>query len=84
MQPEEQQAFVHSENSKVLLQKELDVNQAEQTLLRERMRTMKPLINDLPSSDPQYSPLVLQLQMDQIELDELKVRESILIQKLSQ
>ncbi|MBX7067357.1 MAG: hypothetical protein K1X28_09010 [Parachlamydiales bacterium] len=83
--PEVQQTFVHqTHDSKELMQKELDVNQEEQILLDKRIRMMKTFINDLPSSDPQYSMLAVQIQMDQLELDELKVRETFLIQKLSE
>lgn len=82
--PSVQQAFVQdTQDSKSLMQKELDVNQAEQVLLKQRISLMKGLINDIPSSDPQYSVLALQVQMDQIELDELKNREALLIQNLS-
>lgn len=82
--PEVQQAYVHdAQDSKSLMQKELDVNQAEQVLLKQRIALMKTLVNDLPSSDPQYSMLLLQVQMDQIEMDELKNREILLIQQLS-
>lgn len=80
-----QQAFVQdAQSGKALLQKELNVNQAEQGLLSKRIRMMKSFINDLPSSDPQYSMMVAQVQMDQIEIDELKIRETILTQKLSE
>lgn len=82
--PRIQQEFVHdAKTSKSLMQKELSVNQAEQTLLAQRIATMKSLANDLPSSDPQYSMLILQVQMDKIELDELKARAMLLSQKLS-
>jgi hypothetical protein len=84
LNPNTQQEYVQSaEDSKALMQKELDVNQAEQNLLRKRIALMKSFINDLPSSDPQYSMLVIQVEMDQIEVDELKNREILLIQKLS-
>lgn len=79
-----QDAFVNeTKDSLSLFQKELEVNRAEQNLLRKRMAMMKSFINDLPDSDPQYSMLVTQVQMDQIETDELKVRETLLIQKIS-
>ena len=81
--PAVQKAFVEeAQDSKALMQKEFDVNQAEQNLLKKRIDLMKQLINDLPSSDPQYSMLLAQVQMDQIEMDELKVRETVLIQRL--
>ena len=81
---ETRQEFVQSaHDSKTLMQKELDVNQAEQILLDKRLRMMKSFMNDLPSSDPQYSMLALQIQMDQLEINELKVGETILIQKLT-
>jgi hypothetical protein len=82
--PEIQQAFVQSaQDSKSLMQKELDVNREEQVLLKQRISLMKTFVNDIPSSDPQYSMLLLQVQMDQIEMDELKNREILLIQQLS-
>lgn len=77
------QAFVQeTHDSKSLMQKELDVNQAEQVLLHKRIELMKSTLNEIASSDPQYSMLAVQIQMDQIEIDELKFRELILIQKL--
>lgn len=59
------------------------MNQAEQNLLVKRVQLMKGFVNDLPSSDPQYSMLLTQIQMDQIELDELRVRAHLLSQKLA-
>lgn len=83
--PEMRRAFVQgSQTSKELIQKELDVNRAEQILLRKRIEIMKCFINDLPSSDPQYSMLAAQVQMDQLEIDELKIRETFFIQNLYQ
>lgn len=82
---EVQQAFVQeTHDGKSLMQKELDVNQQEQILLAKRIQMMKSFINDLPSSDPQYSMLLTQIHMDQVEIDELKVRETLLHQRLSE
>lgn len=82
--PNVQQTFVQqTHDSKSLMQKEIVVNQAEQNLLSKRIALMKQLINDLPSSDPQYSMLLMQVKMDQVELDELKIRETLLSQQLS-
>ncbi len=78
-----QKAFVHdAKSANSLIQKELSVNQAEQNLLEQRIRMMKEFINDLPSSDPQYSMMLTSIQMDQIELDELKIRASTLISQI--
>lgn len=83
--PEVQQAFTEdAKSSKSLLQKELDVNQAEQILLRQRIELMKSFLNDIPSSDPHYSMFAAQMRMDQIEIDELKVRELSLSEKLTE
>ncbi len=83
--PDVRQSFVQdAHDSKALMQKELSVNQAEQVLLNQRLQMMKGFTNELPSSDPQYSMLLAQIQMDQVELDELKTRETLLIQKLSE
>ncbi len=67
---------------KELLQQEFDVNLAEQGLLEKRIATMKTLLNEVPSSDPQYSQMAIQIQMDQIELDELKYRASFISKQL--
>ncbi len=70
-------------DSKDLIQKEILVNREEQNLLTKRLLLMNQLINDLPSTDPQYYTLLTQTHMDQIELDELKTREILLSQKLT-
>jgi hypothetical protein len=81
--PSVQQSFVQeTQDKKALMQKELDVNRQEQLLLQQRMAMMKSFVNDIPSSDPQYSMMVLQIDMDQIEIDELKARELALVQML--
>lgn len=83
--PAVQQSFVQdAKTSKALLQKELSVNQAEQALLGQRIAMMKDFINQLPASDPQYSMMLAQTHMDQIEMDELKTRASFLTQNLSE
>ncbi len=81
-QPDVQQE--RFQNSKELMQRELDVNRAEQVLLERRIQLMNSFINDLPSSDPQYSTLLVQARMDQIEIDELKVREMFIVLKISE
>jgi len=79
------ESFVEStKTSKELLQKELNVNKAEQVLLGKRIILMQELAKDLPPSDPRQSEIILAIQMDQVELDELKMRESILSKKLQE
>lgn len=80
---EDLESFIlESPNAADLLKKEIDVNQAEQGLLQDRIRTMEGLINDLPSYDPEYSALITQVQMDKIEFDELKRREEFVVEQL--
>jgi hypothetical protein len=67
---------------KQIVQQELNVNQAEQNLLLKRIDLMNSLINEIPSSDPHYTMMVTQVKMDQIELEELKVRAELLKNKL--
>ena len=79
------QTFVqNTHDAKTLLQKELIVNHSEQTLLQKRIQLMRDFVGDLPSSDPQYNMILLAIQMDQVELHELKIRESSLLQKLEE
>ena len=81
--PQNQQAFVQDAQDAVsLLQKEITVNQAEQNLLDQRIRLMKEFVKDLPASDPQYSMILTQIQMDQIEVDELKRRERSIAEQI--
>ncbi len=83
--PAIQKAYVQgAQNGKELTQKELDVNRAEQVLLKQRIELMKSYVNDLPSTDPQYSMLLIQIEMDQVEMDELKTREMFLIHQLTE
>ncbi len=75
--------FVFETHNKIdLLRKESDTNLAEQELLKKRIQMMKASANDLPSSDPKYSSLRIQIQMDEVELDELKKREADLAENL--
>lgn len=67
-------------SSNDLITKELTVNRLNQGLLEKRILIMTESLNNIPSSDPQYSMMAAQIQMDKIELDELKIREK----KLSQ
>jgi len=81
--PTAQNKFVQDTHSaKELLQKELNVNQEEQVLIKQRLEMMKEVINAVPSSDPHYAGFAIQMRMDQIELDELKAQETIISEKL--
>ena len=83
--PNVQKVFVEAAHSSVdLIQKEIEVNKIEQLLLEKRIQMMREFINDVAASDPQYSMLVAAVQMDRIELDELRLREMVLVQKLSE
>ena len=78
--PKFQHAYVQdAQDALSLLNKELAVNQAEQSLLKQRIRLMQEFLSDLPASDPQYSMILTQLQMDRIEIDELKRREESIV-----
>lgn len=78
----QEEPFDETQSDRELLQKELSVNQAQQVLLEKRLARCRSVLNDLPPSDPQYNTLLAQVQMDQIELDELKVRASLLREQL--
>lgn len=80
----ERKAYVYeTQDSVELLRKELDVNRQEQVLLQKRIEMMNGFINDLPASDPQYNMMRKQVEMDWVEIDELKIRETLILQKLS-
>ncbi|HSX38289.1 MAG TPA: hypothetical protein VLE95_05605 [Chlamydiales bacterium] len=75
--------FIEDAHSGIeLMRKELSVNQMEQSLVTKRLEMMQTFANDLPSSDPHYSMLLAQIQMDLVELNELKLRESSLSSRL--
>ena len=60
------------------MHKELDVNLAEQNILEHRIAIMQEFLNTIPSADPQYSIMLTLLRTDQIELDELKIRSTVI------
>jgi len=81
--PLNQQAYLlETHNASDLLHKEIDINCAEQELLKQRIQLMKNFANDLPDFDSEYSMLRAQIQMDQVELDEIKRREDALTEQL--
>ena len=83
--PQVRQNFADStESTEELLKKEIEVNQTQQLLLQKRIDMSTSFADDLPASDPQYSMCLRTIQMDRIELDELKARERILVQKLTE
>lgn len=79
--PKTQDQFAKNTDSRAdLIAKELTVNRVNQKLLEKRVLIMTESLNSIPSSDPQYSMMAAQIQMDKIELDELKVREKKLLE----
>jgi len=61
-----------------LLKQEIDVNMQEQVLVNKRITLIKDTFKTIPNTDPEYAILLTQLEMDQIQLDELKYRENSL------
>ena len=61
-----------------LLKQEIDVNTQEQVLVNKRLTLIKDTFKAMPNTDPEYAILLTQLEMDQIQLDELKFRENAL------
>jgi hypothetical protein len=69
-------------SAKALLQRELDVNYSEQILLQKRIQLMGEFINDLPTTDSQYSMVATAIRADRVEIDELQRRSALLLQKI--
>lgn len=81
--PDVQKAFIdEAHTSADLIRKEIEVNLAEQGLLKKRIEMMRSFVNDLPASDPQYSMLLSQIQADEVEIIELSLREKELASRL--
>jgi len=72
------------EDPRTLLRKEMAINESEGVLIRKRMRLMREFINDLPSTDPQYSMIAVAIEADQVELDELQRRARAIAQKIEE
>lgn len=60
---------------KELVQQELTVNKIYQQEIQKRICILKESIKNLPRHHPNITFLMAQLEMDRIELDELKIRE---------
>lgn len=67
-----------------LLKQELDVNFQEQVLVKKRLDLINETFKEIPNTDPQYAILFTQLEMDQIQLDELKSRENSIKSQIDQ
>ena len=65
-----------------LLKQELDVNLQEQVIISKKINLIKDLFQKISTTNPQYSILVQQLEMNQIELDEFKYREDEIKSKI--
>ncbi len=72
----------NSEFNAELLHKEMDLNLAEQNLLNQRLLLLKSQLNSIPDFDPEYISLLAQMDLNQIELDELKIRASNIGERL--
>jgi len=80
----EQAFMLDIEDPRTLLRKEMAINESEGVLIRKRMRLMREFINDLPSTDPQYSMIAVAIEADQVELDELQRRARAIAQKIEE
>lgn len=69
------QFIEEAKTPKDLVQKELTVNKLYQQEIQKRIHILKESIQKLPHHDPNISFFMTQLEMDRIELDELKIRE---------
>ncbi|NGX63300.1 MAG: hypothetical protein KR126chlam6_00708 [Candidatus Anoxychlamydiales bacterium] len=59
-----------------LLKEELEVNFQEQILVNKRISLIKETFKTMPNTESDYAILLTQVEMDQIQLDELKYREN--------
>ena len=69
------QIIEETKSPKDLVQKELTINKLYQQEIQKRIHILKESIKNLPQHDPNITFLMTQLEMDRIELDELKIRE---------
>jgi len=72
------------ETQKSLLQKEHDLNLAEQNLIRKRILALKEKMKIIGKDDPEYGLSQMEIDKDEIFLDELIVREEELQRQLEQ
>ena len=66
-----------------LLKEELEVNLQEQILVNKRISLIKETFKTMPNTEGDYAILLTQVEMDQIQLDELKHRENELKARIS-
>lgn len=70
--------YTHIADKKDLLQKQLDINLAEQLLLKKRIETVQRASEIREKDDPETALFQSQMEMDLIELDELIKRAKVL------
>ena len=70
------------DTAKNLLHKEVDVNLQQQLILKKKIAQTKDFLAASNSSDPKYGLYKTQMEMNQIELDELKNQEDHLREKI--
>jgi hypothetical protein len=70
------------EKKLALLKQELDVNLQQQAIVNKKLNLIKEVLKNLPNTTPEYAILLTQLEMEQIDLDELKYREEELKSKI--
>ncbi len=84
-EPEEfhEKKYTHDFSSKKdLLQKEIDVLEEQKNLLYQRIALVKETLSDMKIHDPEYDLIHSQIQKDEIELDEIENRKTVLLDKL--
>lgn len=66
-----------------MILRELDVNMQQQTVLKNRISTIRDYARVIGKDDPQYKTLFTQVRNDQITLEQLRIRQQALNKKLS-
>jgi hypothetical protein len=72
-----------SKNNKLdILRKDLEVNTEEQVIINKKLMILQDTINETANTDPSYALIQTQINMNQIELDEIKIRAEDLKKQL--
>jgi hypothetical protein len=70
----EMRSLNSKKNKLAILKNDLEVNAEEQVIINKKLMILQDTINETPNTDPSFALIQTQINMNKIELDEIKIR----------